>query len=94
MDNNTNDPNNDLVQSLKDVFGKDNKEELNQPLPSFTYENEAVRQKLANELFPIEKENKINEALLTITKGFKEPIKKRRERKELLNLVSKHHIKL
>ena len=54
IDNNTNDPNNDLVQSLKDVFGKDNKEKLNKPLPTFTYENEALRQKLANDLFDTE----------------------------------------
>ena len=88
VDNDTNDPNNDLVQSLKDVFGKDNKEELNQPLPSFTYENEAVRQKLANDLFAVEDENKRNEAALTIQKGLKEPLQKRKKRKELLDLVS------
>jgi len=83
VENNTNDPNNDLVQSLKDVFGKDNKEELNQPLPSFTYENETVRQKLSNELFSVENEikNEIkkNEETINYKKGLK--------RKELIDLV-------
>jgi hypothetical protein len=88
VDNDTNDPNNDLVQSLKDVFGKDNKEELNKPLPSFTYENEAVRQKLADELFSVENENKRNDAALTIQKGLKAPLQKRKQRKELFDLVS------
>lgn len=88
IDNDTNDPNNDLVQSLKDVFGKDNKEKLNQPLPTFTYENEAVRQKLANDLFEATTDERQNEAATTIQRGLKEPLKKRKQRKELLNLIS------
>ena len=47
-DNNTNDPNNDLVQSLKDAFGKDNKEKLNEVLPTFSYQNDLVDNQLLN----------------------------------------------
>ena len=45
-----------MVQSLKEAFGNDNKEKLSKVLPTFTYENEAVRQKLSNELFNNEEE--------------------------------------
>jgi hypothetical protein len=51
---NVENPNNDLVKSIKEAFGKDNKEKLNEPLPTFSYNNEAVRQKMANDLFDTE----------------------------------------
>lgn len=88
IDNDTKDPNNDLVQSLKDVFGRDNKEKLNQPLPTFTYENESVRQRLANELFEATADERQNEAATTIQKGLKEPLRKLIERNKIKKLVA------
>jgi hypothetical protein len=51
---NVENPNNDLLKSIKEAFGKDNKEKLNEPLPTFSYENDAVRQKMASDLFDTE----------------------------------------
>ena len=92
LDNDTNDPNNDLVKSLKDVFGKDNKEKLNEkekePLPTFSYDNETVRQhetlkeKLANDLFAETDHKNKNESAKILQKLFKESTRKIKEQRE------------
>ena len=53
-ENNIENQNVDLVQSIKEAFGKDNKEQLNNTLPTFSYENESVRQQMSRDLFDTE----------------------------------------
>ena len=78
-------PDNDIVKAIKKAFGEDNKETLNNNvLPTFTYENDIVKNKIRNELFDTEQKLAPEKSLKTLQGIFKRN-KALKEKEDLFN---------